>query len=165
MTQADKFTWTAAIAVVAIGIGVFGGIEVSKRAARAARAAAEPWRQLPGWRGTTITSIVSSPQPVIAAFKNDPPAPQERKAMFVSFLSGTDFFCIGWYGSIDAVTPNADGWEASVKIGCRLKSSRGGVPFCPEVTTETWQVSKSGAARCIRCDAGSPVDKRMLIVD
>src|SRR5580704_15290503 len=109
MTRADKFTWAAVIAVGGIGIGIFGGLEVSKRAARAARAAAEPWRQSPGWRGTTMTPNVLAPQLVIAAFEDDPLAPQERKAKFASFLTGKDFFCIGWAGSIGAVTPNADG--------------------------------------------------------
>ena len=159
---ANRFTFAAAVAVIATAIGVFGGIEISKRAVRAARIAAEPWRQSPDWKGTTLAPKVSTPQRVVAAFENDPPAPEGRKAIFAEFLpgkkqpgsiiAGRKFRCVGWYGSLDSVTPNADGWEVLVTIGCHLKG--GGVPFCPSVSKETWQVSKSGTARCVKSDSG-----------
>jgi len=153
-----KLICAAVIAVAAIAAATFGGLELQQRAARSARARAEPWRQTSDWRGTKLQPVATGiPSTVLRAFAADPPAPRERKELFRQFLThGSDYPCTGWYGTIELATANADGWKVTVKIGAHLKSLRGGIPHCPAMSSENWQVSRSGAARCLSCDAVGP---------
>jgi hypothetical protein len=148
MTTADRFAWVAVAAVVSIGIAVFAALETSRRAAIAARAIAEPWRESPDWRGTSVVSKLTIPPQVCKAFKDDPPAPEERKAMVADFPPWfAKHRLLGWNAAIDAVTPSAEGWEVDVKVGVTM----GFTAFTPSHTVETWQISKGGNARFVKC--------------
>src|SRR5690348_3876457 len=103
MKTVDKLTWGAVIAVAAFAIAVFAGPEVMKRAERAKRDRAEPWRLSPDWQGTNLSAKVSAPSAVLDAFAADPPAPAGRKTLFAPFFDGSAGLpCQGWYGSIDS---------------------------------------------------------------
>jgi hypothetical protein len=167
MKTVDKTLWAAATAVVLLAVVTAAGLEANRRAEKAAQAAAraiaEPWRELAGWEGTRLPVIAGVPEPVVAAFADDPPAPELRKTTFASFLEpSTSYPCVGWILGFDKVTPNRDGWEVTVKISTHLTSRRGGIPFCPGSTTETWQVSRGGRASFLRCSAASAC---FLLVD
>jgi hypothetical protein len=159
MTSADRFTWAAVAAVVLIGIAVFAALEASRRAAIAARAVAEPWRESPDWRGTIIFSELTIPPQVREAFTDDPPAPEERKAMVARF---PPWFArhrlLGWKTTLDAITPNAQGWEVDVQVGVKM----GFTAFTPSHTVETWQISKGGKAQFVKC---SGTHGGILVVD
>jgi hypothetical protein len=127
MKSIDKTLWAAAIAVVILAVITAAGLEAKRRAERAAlaaaRAKAEPWRELSGWEGTRLAATSGIPEPVTKAFADDPPAPEIRKATFDSFLKpSTPYPCVGWNLGFEKVTPNADGWEVTVKISTHLKS-------------------------------------------
>ena len=159
MTNADRFTWAAVAAVVLIGIAVFAELEASRRAAIAARAAAEPWRQLPDWRGTNISSKLTIPPQVRKAFTDDPPAPEERKAMVANFPPWiARYRLLGWNVAIDAVTPNVEGWKIDVTVGVKM----GFTAFTTSHTVETWQISKGGDARFVKC---SGTTGGLMVVD
>jgi len=161
MKTVDKVMWAAVIAVVVIAAGVFGGREVLKRAGRAARAAAEPWREVADWHGTAVGSSSPLPPPVLAAFEQDPPAPDKRKTIFAAFLGPhARYVCRGWYGNIESVMPYADGWEVTVKMRIRLS----GTAFVSTPAVETWQISKAGFAHCVACE-GEPVGPNPEMVD
>jgi hypothetical protein len=160
MKTIDKTVWSAAIAVVILAVITAAGLEAKRRAERAAlaaaRAKAEPWRELSGWEGTRLATTSGIPEPVANAFADDPPAPEIRKATFESFLKpSTPYPCVGWNLGFEKVTPNANGWEVTVKSSTRLKSLGGGVPFCQGSTTEIWQVSRGGSANFLRSSAAS----------
>lgn len=152
MKIVDRIAWGAVVAVVVMAVGTFAGIEWTRRTVLAARAAAEPWRETGKWRGTNLSSKIAVPQPVVTAFENDPPAPAERKSIFAAFLTPrSQYRCEGWFGTIDDVSPNVDGWEVSITI--RIKLS--GTAFQHTTVIEKWQVLKAGKARCAKCDIGS----------
>lgn len=145
------------VAAVAISVAAGGFVVWSKQAERKARdvrraalLAAEPWRDSDYWRGVSVFSQVSVPQPVWTVFENDPPAPEERKVLAnkLSHLAGGRRL-IAWSASIDGVTPNPDGWETVVTIRPQL----GGTAFSTSKAVETWHVSKDGKARCLNCEA------------
>src|SRR5262245_35267745 len=120
MKTLDRICWSAVPVVALIGIATFAGVEWKKREALAARAAAEPWRDSGIWRGTALVPApsVAIPAPVACAFANDPQAPPERTAMFAAFLKpSARYQCGGWFGTITAVEPLAEGWEVTVEIG------------------------------------------------
>ena len=124
---------------------------IHARHADSAARAAEPWRQSNDWSGTTVTSIVPMPQPVIAAFEVDPPSPEGRKTMFAFCLSPKTIvdrrgLCKGWTASIDSVKANVSGWEVEITIAAKT-----GVCYSDARTHETWQVSHFGRPRCIAC--------------
>ncbi|MBI3861015.1 MAG: hypothetical protein HY290_03885 [Planctomycetia bacterium] len=127
-------------------------------AARAALLAAEPWRLSPKWCGTRVYSEISVPPTVQALFESDPPVPENRTAVFQRSPSyfGRERL-IQWYASIDRVKSNADGWEAIVTVNPRFQ----GTAFTTAHTVETWQVSKVGDARCLKCESYDG----LLIVD
>jgi len=118
----------------------------ASEAARAALVASEPWRESPDWRGMKVRSNVYAPQPVWTALESDPPVPEKRKAMSNLFwFSGHRF--VAWNASIDRVTPYADGWEAVVTVHPRFS----GTAFTTAATVETWEISKSGNVRFLKC--------------
>src|SRR5882724_4348054 len=101
MKTIDKTLWAAATAVVLLAIVTAACLEANRRAEIAARAAArakaEPWRELPGWEGTRLPVTAGVPQPVVTAFAADPPAPAIRKTTFASSLNhSTSYPCVGW---------------------------------------------------------------------
>jgi hypothetical protein len=88
---------------------------------------------------------------VLKAFAVDPPAPEERKKIFAGYLApNARYRCLRWVGSIESVTPNTDGWEVTVNMMTRLP----GTAFLTTASGETWQVSRSGGARCVKCGLG-----------
>ncbi len=145
-----KLAWGAALGLLAFAMALLG--EWSRYAPVRARARGEPWREAPGWKGTVVRAWFAVPSPVLKAFAGDPPAPDERKELFGDFLPPSSRHrCLGWFGTIESVTPTADGYEASVSMMARLP----GTAFCSAAATETWQISPSGEARCIRA-TGKP---------
>lgn len=119
--------------------------ERAETAAKAAiRAAREPWRERPNWEGTRAYPD-SVPAPILAAFKADPPAPDDRRYTFANFLGDGQYKIRGWEVMVDRVTPDSDGWEVSVRVNALLNV----IAILSHDSRETWHVSKSGEARCL----------------
>lgn len=159
MTTSYRFKWAAIAGVVLIGIAVFAALEHSRRAASTMRAIAEPWRESPDWRGTDVFSEMMIPPQVRKAFTDDPPAPEERKTMIADFPPWfAKHRLLGWNATVDAVTPNADGWEVDVNVGVKM----GFTAFTSSYSVETWQISKRGDARFVNC---SGIKAGLMFVD
>ena len=160
MTRTDKTMCAAVVVVALVGAMTVVGLEAKKRAENAAlaaaRAKAEPWRTVAGWEGTRLPETTGIPTPVVAAFADDPPAPEARKKFFSFALrTATGLRAVCWIASFEKITPNHDGWDVRVRIRPHLKSTRGGVPFSSASITETWQVSRDQRATFLRCDAAT----------
>lgn len=146
MTQ--KLAWVSAIAVVALALALLR--EWNSYAPQRARARSEPWRQKSDWTATIVHAKFPIPAPVLKAFAADPPAPDGRKTLFAKFLDpSARHRCFGWRGSIDAVTPIGEDWEVSASIRAHLP----GTAFCSTLSIETWRISSSGEARCVKTSA------------
>jgi hypothetical protein len=129
----------------------------------AARIAKEPWRAFDHWKGTEIAASQAIPEAVSIAFAADPPAPDGRKTTFREFLAPTAHYpVVGWAVMITSITPNDDGWEVSANVWARLKRA---TAHLFNQSVETWQVSKSGEARCVSSKPGQTSTATMLMVD
>jgi hypothetical protein len=163
MTQPTRVLCCVSVTVAALAVSIPALMIVAKRGEHARRAAVEPWREIPDWAGTEISSKASVPVPVRKAFEGDPPAPDQRKQNFASHLAASaPYPCKGWHATIDSVTPEPDGWEVVLSVGISLKSLRGGIPFTNGRTIETWHVSTVGRARYIK---SGPSSAGILFVD
>jgi hypothetical protein len=144
----DVAVWGSGLACLACFTWSELAARRANEAARAALIAAEPWRESPDWRGMKLRSSISAPQPVWTAFESDPPVPEKRQAMSTFFRSSRHRL-VAWDASIDRVTPHADGWEAVVTVHPRFS----GTASTTAGTIETWEISKSGNARCLKCQS------------
>jgi hypothetical protein len=109
---------------------------------------------LENWRGTTLAAKDSiNDQDTIAlhvaaskAFSADPPAPAGRTAVFQQWLAAdSEIRCVGYYGTVESVTPNADGKLVVINVSPRLLSKKSGVLFTPGACVEAWQMADDGS--------------------
>ena len=101
------------------------------------------------WYGTTVGVKDSiTDQDTIAlhdaaskAFAADPPAPAGRSAAFQQWLSAdSEIRCVGYYGTVESVTPNENDKLVVISVSPRLmgKNAGGVVPYWACV--EAWQM-------------------------
>jgi hypothetical protein len=122
----------------------------------AQRAAARQRAEESVWKGTklgvktteTNQDTIALHQTVCKAFDADPPAPAERTAAIQKVMSGSpQLKWNGYYGTVESVTPNEDGWKAVIKVSPRLP----GVWFTPFRVIEVWQIGKDGRLQNLSC--------------
>lgn len=149
---------------------VSGGAERRRRAyEEAARRALDRYNT---WQGTSAAlsqgALIESREgyeTVLRVFNADPPAPQGRLREFSGYVGeNPEYKVVAWGVRIDSVTPDGrGGWKATVRVGATLATLRGGVPFTPYETLETWQIDNDGSAKALDVRPG---DKpHFLIVD
>lgn len=124
------------------------------------------------WQGTSTAlsqgALIKSREgyeTVLRVFNADPPAPQGRLREFSGYVEeNAEYKVVAWRVGIESVTPDGrGGWKATVRVGATLAALRGGIPFTPYETLETWQIGKDGTAKALDVRAG---DKpHFLIVD
>lgn len=82
---------------------------------------------------------------VAQIFDADLSAPDERLRQFSKYIDGQPIFkCVGWSVKVVSVTPNENGWEATVHVRPELAKESGGRVFTPAHTIEKWQIAADG---------------------
>lgn len=88
---------------------------------------------------------------VARIFDRDVPAPEGRLKEFARYLGDEpEFKVFGWRVGILSVTPNDNGWLATVRVRPRLTyKDRERPVFTPRATLETWQIAEDGTAAVV----------------
>jgi hypothetical protein len=113
------------------------------------------------WRGTRIATKreetdegkIALHNAVSKVFAADPPAPQARTNIIQGHIAGHGYTCIGYYGPIESVTPNEDGWKAVIRVSPHITGR--GIPFTTLAIVEEWQIGKDGSLKNLSCKADS----------
>lgn len=110
-------------------------------------------RMFQSWQGTTLAvkdsirdeATLAAHNAARTAFLSDPAAPADRNALFQKWLApGGEVRCVGYYGSIESVTPNANGELVVINVSPRLVSKNRGVAFTTLTAVEAWQLGTDG---------------------
>jgi hypothetical protein len=109
------------------------------------------------WRGTRIVTkreetdedTIALHDAVSKVFSTDPPAPQARTNAIQQHTAG--YGCVGYYGSVESVIPNNDGWKTVIRVSPYLTGA--GIPFTYFATVEEWQIGKDGSLKNLSCKA------------
>ena len=122
----------------------------------AQRAAARQRAEDSVWKGTklgvktteTNRDTIALHQSVCKAFSADPPAPAARTEAIQKVMSGSpQLKWNGYYGTVESVTANENGWKAVIKVSPWLP----GVWFTPFRVIEEWQIGKDGLLQNLSC--------------
>jgi hypothetical protein len=107
------------------------------------------------WYGTVISrkptetdeNTIALHDAVCRCFATDPDAPAAREAAIRSLLPGGVVKWNGYFGTVESVTPNENGWKAVIKVSPQLPGSW----FTPFRVIEEWQIGKDGSMQNLSC--------------